>query len=239
MAISDKTRKSLWARSGNKCSICKIDLFQNTDGKSELNIGEECHLISSKKKGPRHIPGLTDYDNYDNLILLCRNHHKTVDELVDTYNEEVLRYFKTNHENWVKETLNKEIKKGKSNEPKFLTRIISGKELLSVISDCYGRRSDFEDVETEEEAEYIGGVLQSISDYGELSGMVEIYDRVKMSLALTEILEDLEKRGYYLFGERNIEKINFGKGNINNWGIATLIIRKKEIGELISISYEN
>ncbi len=102
MAINDKTRKNLWAKSGNKCAICKIELFQETRESNELNIGEECHIISEKPKGPRHKIGLIDYDNYDNLILFCRNHHKTVDELVDTYNEEVLRYLKANHENWSK-----------------------------------------------------------------------------------------------------------------------------------------
>ena len=54
MAISDKTRKKLWAKSGNRCSICKTDLFSNKEKAEDLNIGEECHIISSKPKGPRH-----------------------------------------------------------------------------------------------------------------------------------------------------------------------------------------
>jgi hypothetical protein len=41
MAISDKTRKSLWAKSGNRCSICKIELFSEKDA-DVFNIGEEC-----------------------------------------------------------------------------------------------------------------------------------------------------------------------------------------------------
>ena len=120
MTILDSTRKKLWAKSGNKCSICKIDLFYKKLEKKEVNIGEECHIISSKVNGPRHKPGLTEYDLFDNLILLCRNHHKEIDELTDTYTEEILRYIKINHENWVDSTLNMNIAAQKKTEPKFL-----------------------------------------------------------------------------------------------------------------------
>lgn len=131
------------------------------------------------------------------------------------------------------------IYKEKTVKPKFLMRITSGKELLNIISDSHGSRLDFDEVENEKEAEYIGGVLQDIFDYGEISGMVEIYDKVKMSLGLTEIIKDLEEKGYYLFGERNIESLKFENGSVGNWNVATLIVRKKESGEIINIVYEH
>lgn len=81
MGISDKTRKNLWAKSGNRCSICKTELFSGQKNEDEFNIGEECHIISSKQNGPRYKSNLDNYDTYDNLILLCRNHHKEIDEL--------------------------------------------------------------------------------------------------------------------------------------------------------------
>ena len=34
MSISDKERKELWAKSGNRCAICKAELFQSVDGNS-------------------------------------------------------------------------------------------------------------------------------------------------------------------------------------------------------------
>jgi|SRR3989339_40661 len=136
MAISEKTRKKLWAKSGNRCSICKTDLFSNKEKAEDLNIGEECHIISSKPNGPRHKEGLDDYDLYNNLILLCRNHHKEIDELTDTYTEKLLWYIKLNHEDWVNTTLNNS--KAKKERPKFISRITSGKELLNIISDSYG-----------------------------------------------------------------------------------------------------
>ena len=108
MAISDKTRKLLWAKSGNRCAICKIELLSEKNSK-DFNIGEECHIISSKPNGPRHKEGLSEYDYADNLILLCRNHHREIDELTDSYTEELLTYMKMNHETWVQKTINNAI----------------------------------------------------------------------------------------------------------------------------------
>ncbi len=238
MGISSKTRKNLWGKSGNRCSICKIELFSKRKDEDEFNIGEECHIISSKINGPRHKPNIDDYDLYYNLILLCRNHHKEIDELTDTYTEELLRYVKLNHENWVKATLDSSIDKDRILSPQFLTRITSGKELLNIISNSHGYITDYDEVENEEDAEYIGGIFQELTDYGDISGMVEMYDKVKMGLQLNELLKDLEKKGYFLFGERNIKKIKLETGDVDNWSIATIIIKKKDSEEIVRVNLD-
>lgn len=225
MAISDKTRKNLWAKSGNKCSMCKTNLFSELEGTTEFNIGEECHIISSKKTGPRHKPELNDYDTYDNLILLCRNHHKQIDELTETYTEELLRYIKLNHEKWVRTTLDSDLKSYQEDEPRFLLRITSGKELLNIVSDSLGYRTDYDESDSEEETDYIAGVIQSLIDYGELCSMVEPFDKVKMAFQLNELLNELETKGYILYGERKIENVKFGSDS-NNWPIATLVLKR-------------
>lgn len=235
MAITDKTRKSLWEKSGNRCSICKIELFSSTTDKNEFNIGEECHIISCKEKGPRNKPNIDDYNLFNNLILLCRNHHKQIDELKDTYTEELLRYIKSNHENWVQSTINNAINNDKKDKPKFLARITSGKELLNIISDAYGYRTDYQEIENEEDAEFIGGILQELVDYGDISGMVETFDNVKMSFELKKLLNNLNERGYYLFGEQGIERMKFVNGETDRWKIATLVFKKKDSSEIMKV----
>ncbi|MBO0320747.1 HNH endonuclease [Muricauda sp. CAU 1633] len=234
MAISNKTRKNLWARSGNRCSICKTELFSLKSATDKINIGEECHIISCKPNGPRHQPDLNEYDNYDNLILLCRNHHKEIDELYETFSEEVLRFIKTKHENWVNSTLKKAVEENKKDEPRFLARITSGKDLLEILHESYGYRTDYEQVETEEEAKFIGGIVQSFVDYGDISGMVEAYDRVQMGYQLNQLLKEIEDKGYYLFGERRVEDVKFKKGETDNWPIATIVIKKKNSPEIMN-----
>jgi hypothetical protein len=143
---------------------------------------------------------------------------------------------KLNHEDWVKTTLTDSINNAKKEKPRFLTRITSGKELLNIISDSHGYRIDYDEVVNEEDAKYIGGVLQELTDYGDISSMVEVYDKVQMGLQLNELLKDLEQKGYFLFGEKNIEKIKFGNGDIDNWAIATIVIKKKDNEEIIKIN---
>lgn len=232
LAISEKTRKMLWAKSGNRCAICKAELITEQETDSDLNIGEECHIISSKPKGPRHKSNLNDYDTFDNLILLCRNHHKEIDTLIDTFPEEILRYMKQNHENRVNATLNKELNSKDNEKLRFLTRITSGKELMNIIFNAFGYRTDHDDIETEEEAEYIGGILQTFVDYGEISDVLETHDKVKISLEFNKILDNLDNNGYFLFGERNLENY----ANLKNCPIATLLIKKKDNHEIIKMN---
>lgn len=107
MSISLKDRKLLWAKSGNRCAICKKEFNQgpNNDTDNEAIIGEECHIIAQKNDGPRGEYELEDRDTIDNIILLCRNHHKIVDSQVAEYSVEELRQIKRDHEEWVRRTL--------------------------------------------------------------------------------------------------------------------------------------
>ncbi|GGH27379.1 HNH endonuclease [Sphingobacterium alkalisoli] len=240
MAISDKTRKFLWAKSGNRCAICKAELITSTVSFDEFNLGEECHIISSKPTGPRHIPSLEEYDNYENLLLLCKNHHKEIDELTDTYTEELLRYIKTNHENWVKNTIKDAIdKEQKDEEPKFLSRITSGKDLFNIINEVYGYRTDYDDIKSEEEMNFIGGFIQALIDYGDISGMIEAHDKVRIGYELQKLIDEIENKGYYIFGERGLEPMFSHQPKSDKWTVATIIIKRKENPEIIKIDLEN
>lgn len=233
MAITDKTRKKLWAKSGNRCAICKIELFQeNDEDDGTVNVGEECHIISGKKTGPRHQPKLLAYDSYDNLLLLCRNHHKEIDTLTETYPEELLRYMKANHENWVSEALRSTLDISNHKTPKFLKRIISGKELVEIISDTHAYRTDYDEQDDSSENEYIGSVLQVLTDYGDLFGMIPIEpaQRAKISTKLKSILDEMEGRGYALFADRKIEDITLDGKVQKDFGIAMLIIKNIKNG---------
>ncbi|UIR57871.1 HNH endonuclease [Sphingobacterium sp. SRCM116780] len=239
MAISSKTRKFLWAKSGNRCAVCKVELITKKTTLNEFNIGEECHIISSKPNGPRHIPDLKEYDIYENLLLLCRNHHKEIDEFTDTYTEELLRYVKTSHENWIKNTISKAVEDTENEyKPKFIMRILSGKELLNIVNEAHAYNTDYDDIKDHEEAQYIGSIIQTFIDYGDISGMVEAYDKIQMGYDLQKLLDELEEKGYYVFGERNPEAILPHISKTDKWTVATIIIRKKENPEVL-IFFQN
>ena len=185
MSITTKTRKNLWGKSGNRCAICKKELFSKEDSKDTLNVGEECHIISSKNNGPRYKHGLKNYDCYGNLLLLCRNHHKEIDTLVNTYTEEILKSMKSTHEKWVKETLGDSIKKKDREPPEFLTRVTSGKVLFNMFSDIQAHRIDYDDGNNFKEVEYIANIVQTLTNYIDLAEIdLEPSDKVKASFEL-------------------------------------------------------
>src|SRR5262245_29679308 len=108
MSITDRTRKILWGRSGNRCAFCRRDLIEEgTELSDESVVGDEAHIIGEKPTAARGQFGIgrDDLDEYDNLMLLCKVHHKLVDDQPETYTVEALHEMKNRHEQWVGETL--------------------------------------------------------------------------------------------------------------------------------------
>lgn len=91
----------LFGRAAGKCSFCKIDLFEN-----DVRIGEMAHIIAKSTIGPRgHLPLSVGLNSYENLILVCRNHHGLIDGAPDKFPPEALLKKKADHEAWVQAAL--------------------------------------------------------------------------------------------------------------------------------------
>lgn len=93
-----KTKNRLFALSGNKCAFPDCDvIFVSTE--NESNISNICHIEAAEEGGERYNPNSNDEErrSFENLILLCPNHHKVTDD-VQTYTVGVLRAMKRTHE---------------------------------------------------------------------------------------------------------------------------------------------
>ena len=209
MAITDRTRKVLWGRSGNRCAICKNTLVVDaTTNDDESVVGEECHIVSAAESGPRHDSAYPEnqFDDYVNLILLCRTHHKMVDDQVDTYNSDILLRMKKNHEEWVTKKLdepeNKRVRitRRRENVPKHLHPIFTGKELFDLVAQASGYLFDYEELETEDEVGLVSDFLQNLQDWGEVSDDLESGNRVKAAYTIQQELEILRVAGFCIFG---------------------------------------
>lgn len=113
MSITLKTHKLLWGKSGNKCAFpeCRKELVESETETDDFSIiGEEAHIVGRKKNGPRgkSVLPLNERDKFDNLILLCRNHHKQIDDQPNTYPVELLKDLKQKHLEWIKGILSTE-----------------------------------------------------------------------------------------------------------------------------------
>jgi hypothetical protein len=102
MTILDRDRKILWARSHNRCAICRTRLVADaSDVDREAVVGDEAHIIASSSVGPRGTAAPTfNIDSYENLILLCKIDHKIVDDQPRAFTPDVLRKIKLDHERW-------------------------------------------------------------------------------------------------------------------------------------------
>lgn len=108
MKIKEKDIKLLWGRSGNRCSICKIELSSdNKTSTKDYPLGEQAHIVAEEVDGPRGVSQLTlpERNSYSNLILLCPTHHTVIDKDPEFYPIEKLQLIKTEHELSVKEKL--------------------------------------------------------------------------------------------------------------------------------------
>jgi hypothetical protein len=80
--IPEKLRYFLWAKSAGRCHICNQLVYQDWLTFEELNLADVAHIIGSSPDGPRGDDDKSkELDaNQDNLMLLCKVHHKLIDE---------------------------------------------------------------------------------------------------------------------------------------------------------------
>lgn len=111
--VRNRQVKALWGRAAGRCSFpgCRIQLVAPSESTSNgiSLIGEQAHIVahSDDSTAPRSDPSSPreSRDEYENLILLCPTHHKTVDQDAVKYDADRLREMKRQHESWVNESL--------------------------------------------------------------------------------------------------------------------------------------
>lgn len=137
MAISLKTHKLLWGKSGNRCAFpeCRKELVESeTETDDHSIIGEEAHIIAKKTDGPRGKSDLSseDRDKYDNLILLCSNHHKLIDDQPNNFTIEKLKKIKDDHIEWINQNLTQEEEDKRYDDQVYATVIQKWVEMAQI-----------------------------------------------------------------------------------------------------------
>lgn len=89
----------LWARSRGTCAhpTCGKALVV-LNGAKRVTLGERAHIRSSKPGGPRHDASYGNADRYENLVLLCLDHHTLIDSQPGNYPVALLEQWKADHE---------------------------------------------------------------------------------------------------------------------------------------------
>lgn len=103
------TKLKLCARAGGRCQFegCNKKLFIDGITLTELNNSNIAHIVASSPDGPRgneHSYELSD--EIENLMLMCQEHHKLIDDNPEIYTTQLLQNMKNEQEIKIEELLN-------------------------------------------------------------------------------------------------------------------------------------
>lgn len=129
-SYTQKTIKLLFARSAGKCAICRQALIVKATSEDPVAvIAQIAHICGESDDGPRPCPSMPpqERNSYENLLLLCPNHHAEVDIQPNSYTVEQLREIKQNHEDWVRQQVGTEMPRVSFAELEVVTKAILDK----------------------------------------------------------------------------------------------------------------
>lgn len=196
----DVDRKKLWGRSGSRCAICNAELT-TLDGLDSI-VGDEAHIRARNTGGPRHD---LEYppekvNSYENLILVCKPHHKLIDDNWEVFTVDLLEEIKNRHESRVRSSLNGP--EGNWVREPDIARLNTGTDVVDVVmgSSAYFLSTDHPGGDAE--AELIGGFLQEAQDWADIAGDVGTKGRVDAAMSLHSQVVELGSRGLAVVGGR-------------------------------------
>lgn len=96
------TKIAIWAAAAGRCTFCNRLVLENEDLGELVPIGELAHKVGVGEKSPRGVSTLDEEQRREaaNLVLLCRNCHKPIDDksVAGRYTVEELSRLKREHE---------------------------------------------------------------------------------------------------------------------------------------------
>jgi 5-methylcytosine-specific restriction endonuclease McrA len=107
-SIPPQTRAELWGRAAGRCQLptCNKVVYISESTSDAVNVADKAHIQPFASKGPRGDgqPRSARINDCDNLMLLCKGCHKTIDDpsTFERYPEDLLRKWKTEHEDRVR-----------------------------------------------------------------------------------------------------------------------------------------
>lgn len=238
MTISDRDRRLLWARAHNRCAICRKPLTRDerTAG-GDVVVADEAHIIARAANGPRGADGdRVELDTYDNLILLCKNDHKMIDDLPWVYTVERLHQIKHEHEAWAESLFETNqpppeparVVKTADEQTIPYVSIITGEQAWAAIAGVFQCNLGVDDQGmTKEQVDLAHETLATLQEWSEISGDIEIdgYRAIRETVGLLDaLLHDLTEGEMALLTRRLPRRLTGGIGAPTPWHVAELVV---------------
>lgn len=212
MAIRDADRKLLWGRAHNRCAMCKRPLTAQAESPhlGGLVLGVEAHIIAQSEAGPRGDAGARDaIDAYSNLILLCPEDHKRVDDQPDVYPADRLREIKSAHEHWAEDRLDGvpgfqaiKVIRGADEDSIPFTPLLSGTQVWNTVAGAgFFNLIPIDDIHAADRVDAGDEFLDAIKDWGEIANEIDSLTQRRGALrSMTELLEGLWALDVFAWG---------------------------------------
>jgi hypothetical protein len=199
MSVTARVRRILWVKAGGRCSICQEQLATDAMGDDDPSVfGEECHIVAQSPGGPR-ADEIADIDGYDNLILLCRKHHKQVDDQRTHFTVERLKEIKREHEQReARRDANGPVRlipDPTKPAPKLLKLCLTGQDLWQSLAGAYSFSPSYPDVLNENQADAVDNLLDLLRDWLDVAAELSYKEQREASRGLTEHINRLTEVG--------------------------------------------
>jgi hypothetical protein len=103
LPTTDRIAKAVWGSFAGRCTICREAVIAETPASNTSLVGEVAHMVGEKKDAPRggSAMPIEERNGIANLLLLCRRHHKIVDDHPTEFTVERLRELRSDFLVWL------------------------------------------------------------------------------------------------------------------------------------------
>lgn len=233
MAFSEEIKIKAMIACGRCCCVCHKFCGNNM----------EVHHIKARAEGGQDI--------YENAIPLCFDCHAEVrqydpkhprgikfteKELImhrDEWYRKVKQGVKENDKQERIEPLKMLHQKDYQNIK--LHKIDEGKQLISYIDGTCGINYD-EETQTLEEVKLVGEFVQYVKEIMDFDDLIdEPYDRIMSGFNLTQSIKELDDAGFWVFAEKENQKLVGGIGDPTLFPVLIMRIVRKDSSEIIKM----
>lgn len=177
-----------------------------------LVLGVEAHIIAQSGAGHRGDAGARDaIDAYSNLILLCPEDHKRVDDQPDVYPADRLREVKSAHERWAEDRLDGvpgfqpiKILRGDDEDSIPFTSLLSGTQVWKTVAGAgFLNFIPIDDIHAADRVEAGDEFFDAIKDWDEIADEIDSLTQRRGALrSMTELLEGPWALDVFAWGRR-------------------------------------
>lgn len=115
-----------------------------------------------------------------------------------------------------------------------LPEISSGKALAQVVERAQVYNFANDDLNDEAEANLVGGFLQELEDWGNISSMIDVSERVRGEVRLGRSLREIQAAGWKVFGRLARQKIVSGeRGEV--WSVANIVVARHDVSDIFEV----